>query len=119
MKKLLVLAAIIFFAGSFAHALDAIYISSTTSVALGTQALCGGSPKTKRGELFAIIVSSAGTTGSGNRVTIWNSSMTFTDARAEVDTRSLGSYQYNVAFPKGMAITKDGTATTTILYNCY
>ena len=118
MKRLLVLVAITFCA-SMGYALDSIYISSTTSVALGTQALCGGSPKTKRGELFAIIVSSAGTTGTGNRVTIWNSSMTFTDARAEVDTRSLGSYQYNVAFPKGMAITKDGTATTTILYNCY
>lgn len=119
MKKLLVLAALILFAGTLSYAYD-VYISSTTSVELGTQVLCGGGVKTKRGELFSVIVSSAGgATATGNRFTVWNSSFTFTDARADVDTRSLGQYQYNVAFPNGMAITKTGTATTTILYSCY
>lgn len=117
MKKLLILAGLLLFASGVSLAVESVWISSHSSTADGTQVLCGGTP-TKRGYLYKVIVSSVGT-GGGSRFTVYNSSFATTDPRADVDTRTLGDYEYRAGLPGGMSYTKTGTATTSILYSCY
>lgn len=115
MKKLLI-GLFLILSATAGYALESVWRSSTTSTADGAGRLCA-----RRGELYRVIVSSAG--GDLARTSVWNS--TFTPAAAyqsigPIDaSRTTGNFEYRVQFSSGLVYTTTGTATYTFLYDCY
>lgn len=121
MKKLLMLAVLLL--PLKAHAVPAVYLSSNTSATDNFAVLCGSSSALGytplRAELYKVIVSSAAISTSASGITLYNSSFTtVTNQVGPIDGRTVGSYEYNVIFPKGLMYSSTTTANFTILYQC-
>lgn len=92
-----------------------VWKSSYTATADTTKNLC----MNQRGFFHGVIISSP--SAAGGSLTVYASSAAALNPIAVIDTRSIGSYTYDVgpSTTTGLTYSTVGTPKVTILYQCY